>query len=227
MRAIDFPDLLEKIAALRASVNIRGEGRTTQQTEVWIASRLVPTLAHIGLIGFPLEFSFADRPDLRLQVPAGAVGIEITEVVPPAYAQADAIRNQHYPEATIDRSIFTWGAQFTAAEIHRHLAHVGRKLAGPGWAGDSVERGWAAAVNEAISVKCEKLNRPGFTICDRNWLAAYTSSPGPALNMPHAATFLVHPKALGQHSFDAIFALTDRRMVILQNGSHEVHELVV
>jgi hypothetical protein len=133
MRAIDYPDLLEKIASLEASVSLRGRGRTTEQTEVWITSRLVPTLAHLGRIDFPLEFSFADRPDLRLHLPAGTVGIELTEVVPPAYAQADAIQNQYYPDATVDRSIFTWGTQFTAAEIHQHLAHVGQRLTGPGW----------------------------------------------------------------------------------------------
>jgi hypothetical protein len=82
-------------------------------------------------------------------------------------------------------------------------------------------------VNEAIEVKCEKLNRPGFTICDRNWLATYTSSPGPALDLSHAATFLAYPRNVDRYNFDIIFVLTDRRMVILQNGSHEICELIV
>lgn len=210
MRVRDFSDLIQQLTTGRAVVDRRGDGRTTEQTETWVMHRLVPTLAHLGFVQFPAGIFQEDRPDLRLELPSGNVGVEVTEVVPPTYAKADAIRNQHYPNAVVDRSIFTWGATFTAKEIHDHLSRVGRDLTGPGWAGDSVEREWAAAMNEAIKTKIEKLNRAGFTLCKQNWLAAYSSSPGPALKMSHAAKFLDLPLAVaGQRSFDCVFALTD------------------
>jgi len=224
----NLTDLVTQLAGAPAVVALRGEGRTTGQTETWITHRLVPTLAQLGFIDFPLEISLADRPDLRLEMPGGTAGIEITEVVPLAYAEADAIRNKNYPGAVVDRSLFTWGVQFTPAEIHKHLSQVGQKLTGPGWAGDSVEREWARAVNAAIVTKTEKLNRPGFTICQWNWLAAYTSAPGPALEIAHATKFLELPPAVpGGHSFDCVFVLTDHKMAVLRTGaSADVADLV-
>lgn len=220
MQARNFADLVHQLANATAAVDLRGGGRTTEQRERWVMCRLVPTLAHLGFIQFPVEIFREDRPDLRLVLPSGTAGVEVTEVVPPAYAMADAIRNQTYPNAAVDRSVFTWGAEFTAEEIHRHLSRVGQQLTGPGWAGDSVEREWAAAMNEAIHTKIEKLNRAGFTLCDQNWLAAYSSSPGPALEMSHAAKFLELPLSMaGQHSFDCVFALTDHKVAVLRSGA--------
>ena len=108
-----------------APVADRGRGRKKNQTEGWVSRQLIPTLSESSIIHFPVTVEFRDRPDLLLCMPEDSAGIEITEVVPESYAQAVAIRNQDYPNAIVDRSIFTWGESYTAKQIHRHLSTVG------------------------------------------------------------------------------------------------------
>jgi hypothetical protein len=219
---------MDQLAVYQVSVAKRGEGRTTEQTEEWISKRLLPTLAEIEFIDFPIRVVREDRPDLIIEMSPRIAGIEITEVVPPMYAQAVAIRNEHYPEARVDRSIFTWGANFKTREIHNHLKAVGDKLTGPGWTGDAVEREWASAVNESIIKKTERLNNQGFRTYQNNWLAIYTSSPGPQLNMQTACPLLTAPPAEdGKHRFDTIFVLTDSKLMVLAEDGLRIHELIV
>lgn len=228
IEAISYSDLKHQLTNYEVSVAKRGEGRTTEQTEEWISKRLLPTLAKGRFIDFPVCIIREDRPDLRIEMQSRSAGIEITEVVPPMYAQAVAIRNEDYPDARVDRSIFTWGAQFKAKDIHKHLTKVGGKLTGPGWTGDSVEREWATAVNESIMKKTKKLNNQGFNVYPNNWLAIYCSSPGPQLNIQKAGSLLTAPAAkAGEHRFDAIFVLTGSQFVALTEDDLCIHDLIV
>lgn len=113
------------------------------------------------------------------------------ELVPAAYAQAVAIANREFPKATIvDRSVFGWGAEWTAEEIREHLRSEGHRLSGDGWAGDAVEREWAEAVRKAVAKKTERLNAPGFRLFAKNWLGTYASSPGPVFNVTVGASLM-------------------------------------
>jgi hypothetical protein len=135
-------------------------------------------LAKLQLLAFPLDVEDRDRPDLRISSAGREIGIELTEMIPPAFAQAHAIANQHYPNAVVDRSIFTWGRSFTTKQIHDHLAKS-TGLTGPGWAGDSVEREWAAAANDAVKAKTAKLNQAGYQLYADNWASGIRERPGP------------------------------------------------
>lgn len=220
--ATSSSDLATQIAAANPGVQPRGMGRTKIQTEAWIAHRLVSTLAHHGIFEFPLSFEDRDRPDLLISSNGAQLGAELTELVPPAYAHARAIANQYHPSAVIDRSIFTWGASFTSQQIHDHLKQATR-LSGPGWAGDSVERELAAAMNDALTIKADRLNQPGYAHYAENWLVAYASSPGPALDIEHCSTFLNAPASTATPvMFDHVVLLAGRRLVILDAGGSRV-----
>ena len=210
-----------------APVADRGRGRKKNQTEGWVSRQLIPTLSESSIIHFPVTVEFRDRPDLLLCMPEDSAGIEITEVVPESYAQAVAIRNQDYPNAIVDRSIFTWGESYTAKQIHRHLSTVGDKLTGPGWTGDGVEQEWADAVNKSVREKLRKLNTKGYSVFSRNWLAIYTSSPGPILKINRAGSLINPPKSVGYNCiFDMIFVLTDKNILIINDVGREVQSLV-
>lgn len=226
IHAADAARLVSQIRANPASVSPRGQGRTTLETEAWIAQRIIQALVSTTLLEFPLELEPNDRPDLILQMPSGAVGIEITEIVPPVYAQAVAIRNQYYKGAIVDRSLFGWGASFTPKQIHDHFSNQPQFLTGNGWSGDQVEQEWARATESAVVRKLERLNAPGFNVLPRNWLAAYASSPGPALDHEHAAGLVsLQPPAAGPHCFEKVFVLSGERLVIFGGRTPRV-ELV-
>lgn len=216
-------ELNAQLSSIARRIDPRGLGRKKEQTEPWVVQRLLPTLVDLDLVAFPLEVSEGERPDVRLKWPGGSAGLELTELVPEAFAMADAIRNREFPNATIDRSIFTWGARFSAAEIRRHLSTVGSRLTGRGWVGDEVEREWATAANERIDGKTQKL-KAGYELSQENWLAAYASVPGPALDMEHALRYLklVEPSS-DSVSFDRVFLLTYGRMACVdREGAHVV-----
>jgi hypothetical protein len=225
--AENYLDLKQQLSATDVPVKDRGKGRKKVQTETWICKRFIFTLCDLQYIYYPMKVEFKDRPDLRLYMSNDSFGIEITEIVPESYAQADAIRNKYYPGATVDRSIFTWGAEYTSKQIHDHLSTVGKKTTGPGWTGDAVEKEWATAVNNSIKEKQEKLNKEGYDLFSKNCLTAYTSTPGPMLNINKACSLITPPKPEKDlQIFDEIFVLTDNFMAILNNAGHEIYALV-
>lgn len=223
IRAADSTSLISQIRANPISVSPRGQGRTKLETEPWIAQHIVPALVSAALLEYPLELEPNDRPDLILRMPSGAVGIEITEIVPPVYALALAIRNQYYVGAVVDRSLFCWGASFTPQQIHDHFSNQPQCFTGNGWVGDKVEQEWARATESAVVKKLERLNAPGFKLYPRNWLAAYASSPGPALDHEHAAGLVtLQPPATGTHCFEKVLVLSGECLVILDGGTPRV-----
>lgn len=223
--AADYSDLVAQLAADHPHVNLRGKGRNKGQSEEWVSRRLIPTLAKLGRLAFPLAIDPSDRPDLRISSADAEIGIEVTEIVPQAFAEADAIANKCYPGAVVDRSLFRWGARFTPQQIHEHLSRS-TGLTGPPWVGDSCEREWAAAANETIRTKTTKLNQHGFVHFSKNWLAAYASAPEPSLNLEHGSGFLDSPSAVGgPRTFDLVLLLTDTRMVLHDNIESRVVEL--
>lgn len=225
--AENYLDLKQQISTLYVPVKKRGKGRNKAQTEPWVSRRFIFTLCGLQYIHYPMTVELKDRPDLRLYMPNNSFGIEITEAVPKIYAQADAIRNKFYPNATVDRSKFTWGAEYNSKQIHDHLSTVGRKLTGPGWTGDAVEKEWAIAVNNSIKKKQEKLNKEGYDLFPKNCLAVYTSNPGPMLNITKACFLITLPKRKKDlQIFDEIFVLTGNKMAILNNVGRKIHDLV-
>ena len=69
----------------------RTQGRTTTHTETWVACRFLATIAGSELLQFPVHVEPGDRPDLVLSVPAGLIGIELTEAISTDQARVDAM----------------------------------------------------------------------------------------------------------------------------------------
>jgi len=162
---------------------------------------------------------------LVIQMPTGDVGMEITEAVPQTYAQANAIRNQLYPDAFIDRSIFTWGARFTPRQIHDYLKQNPQTLSedSPGWTGDAVETELARAIETAIEKKLNKLNGPEFRRFPQNWLAIYASVPGPFLDHRKIAKFVtLHDPINYRHAFDRIFVLCGTKVIAFKGDTFDI-----
>ena len=228
INAKNYSDLLYQLTNFSVSVAPRAEGRTKKQTENWIGKRLLPTLAKIGFIDFPVSVIHRDRPDLRIKTPKASIGIELTEIVPCVYAKAVAIRNRYYPNVTVDRSIFSWGKQFSSKAIHNHLKKAGSKPTSTVWLGDSVEQEWAEAANSCISRKTKKLNKPEFTLFRYNCLSAYTSSPGPMLKVRNSCSLLKKPGTFqGKYKFDVVFLLTSKELVVLTDTGINIENQIV
>lgn len=167
-------DVIANLSAFPNIVLPRGRGRTKDQTENWVLRNLLATLASLTLFDYPIQPHRGDRPDLTLSTASGDIGIEVTEIMPEAYARAEVIRDGEFPGTPLDPSLFRPGnAPQTTAEIRDLLRASGGRLRGPGWCGDDVEKEWAEATEAAIEDKETKLNNPTFGRKSRNWLAVY------------------------------------------------------
>ena len=216
-------DLIKQLQENTKRVSPRGQGRTKQETEPWIAHRIISAMATSDLLEYPIELIFSDRPDLILKQPNIQIGIEIIELIPPAYAHAVAIRNEHYSGALVDRSLFGWGATFTSQQIHEYFQGNPNRLTGNGWEGDGVELEWAKAVKKAVEHKVEKLNSSGFNVFPSNWLALYASSPGPELDHELGASLVVFPlERAGLYSFERLLVLSGKNLIVFESSGNRI-----
>lgn len=218
IRASLLSDLREALEKVQDSVPARGFGRHTEHTEPWVMKRLVASLATSEILKLPITVELSDRPDIIIHSGDRDIGVELIELIPPAYAQSVAIANKEFPEAIVDRSVFGWGTTWTSTEIRQYLEQEGQHLSGDGWTGDAVEREWAAAVRNAIDKKTERLNSTGFRHFSENWLGTYASSPGPCINVDIAAGLVISSDLSREkfnYNFDVAVNLVSASVVII------------
>lgn len=186
------PLQLKRLAgSIVASVQPRGEGRTTKQVEKWSVRSLLLALADTHHIKYPVKAVMADKPDLEIIFGQDKVAVEITEAVPEDYARAIVLAKRKYPDAFVERSLFRWNSpRKTNAELHKILEQSKNKLMGPGWDGDSVECEWAEGIVDTISKKLRIINRVDYRFFPRYWLAIYDNLRGPALNLKLGVKYL-------------------------------------
>ena len=184
-------ELTSITAQMKISVLPRGKGRNKEQTENWVRRTVLSCHADSDHFSYPLRAVPNDRPDLDIFLPGKSVGVEITEAVPRAYAAAIAYRERHFPEAVLDRSMFSWDQAPMSNEQHRvFFQKYGAKLCRSGWSRDSVEHEWANALFDRIGRKTEDLNAPGFRMFPEYWLAIYDNFKGPMLDLDLATSLL-------------------------------------
>jgi hypothetical protein len=164
---------------------------------------------------------------LSATINSGIIPLAATNLSILIVAQLSSRSSRYNPEANVDRTVFRWGARFTAQEIHDILKTSAGRSSG-GWFGDSVEKEWASAVVETTASKHAKLRQPGYRSMQRYWLAAYASSPGPALDLSVGATYL--PQLLASscdRHFEQAFLLSGRSALrIASTGPKEIVECV-
>jgi hypothetical protein len=233
VQAANKDELFRELKASIPTVSPRGLGRSKEETEPWVTHRLLSTLAQCGLLDFPLTAEVRsppkDRPDVYISSATAQIGIEVIEAVLQWLAEAHAIRNKQYPNAVVSPFMFPKGYTPTASEIHKKLAAGGQTTPEPPWHGDSVEQEWAEHVDNAIAKKVDARAKPGFKQYARNWLAVYSSIPGPALKLDKAFKFVQGwQAALKDGCFDCLYLLTDMKMLIVdRSGSRTVNLYVI
>ena len=182
-------DLLAQLSAIDIRVASRAERRTTEQCERWSICRFLSSYAETELIRYPMRIEKRERPDFLLTLPSTAIGIEVTEVVPPDWARANARRE------TLDSDDLIFLHRFRPGELRRSSQEIDAIACsidpGDGWAGDAPEKEWADAMLYFPSQKAKKLAKPGYERFAANWLLIYDNWPLPAVEDAKAATYFV------------------------------------
>ncbi|MDJ0391441.1 hypothetical protein QMO56_25375, partial [Roseomonas sp. E05] len=83
----DGPSLLSALEAIDIRVLPRTAGRTTRQTETFVAVHLLAALHRGNRLGYPLSATHRERPDLLISMPSGDIGVEIAEATSESWAK--------------------------------------------------------------------------------------------------------------------------------------------
>jgi hypothetical protein len=212
---VNSPDeLCAVLDESRVDVPARGDGRTSDHTEAWTLAHLLSTLNSAGRLCFPLQWCKRERPDYVIASANQDLGIEISELVSPALAQAVAIRNEESPGQAIDPSLFRPGVEPASRDEVRARLRGG--MHGYGWSGNSVEREWADAVVDRTSIKSRTLAEAGYSLYAENWLLLYDNLPGPMLRLSEAADLArprLQPYLTCHPAFSRVWVLSHEQFV--------------
>ena len=203
----DKESLLKVLSGTSIDVPGRSKGRQTEHTEKWSVCYLLSTLASKNILIFPLSLEHIDKPDFILKMNGNLSGIEVTESIPPDYAKCCAMAERENPEAVIDMSLFKWDSTPKTTEQLRNIINS-LKLTGEPWSGQSVELEWAHYINDAISVKLQKLNNTGYSEVPEYWVSIYDNLPLPNVHAGNATEILLETFSAqwkGDRSFSKIF----------------------
>jgi|SRR5690606_33825027 hypothetical protein len=219
-------ELRRAVSRIDISVAPRGEGRTTEQRERWSICRFLAAIAESDWLQYPVKLGKRERPDYLLTEKSLTTGIEITEAVPPDWARVDVRRKEVGDHMVLLQRFHPGEPRRSSVEIDR----IARGRAGSdGWAGDSPEREWAAAMLHAFTRKIEVAGKPGFQLFDRNWVLIYDNWPLPGVEDPKAATYLMQQlQAKPLSPFDAFFVECEKEIWYFSAdgyGSHPIPEL--
>jgi len=190
-KAESAQQLLSFAKSLEIYVPPRGEGRHKEHTEAWSTRSLLVALAETHHIKYPVTVVSNDKPDLDIIFENDKVGVEITEAIPVDYARVEVLAKRKYPDAIVDRSLFSWGRpRKSNSELHNILRASSNKLNGPGWESDSVEQEWAYAIFDTICIKIEKINKEEYRAFPRYWLLIYDNLQLPDLSIRQGVGYL-------------------------------------
>jgi hypothetical protein len=173
-------ELSEFLTKQGITVLPRGEGRTTDQCELWQLNKLLLVLNSHNRLLFPLSVEKRESPDFHIKQASTSYGIEATEIINPDYARTVTLPEAKHQESVIDPSLFKSGDTGKDLEHLRKLASK-KQLTGPGWAGNSVEIEFAVSVRDAVNKKHRKLIK-GFTRFDQDILLIYHNHTSPCID---------------------------------------------
>lgn len=176
---IRYQDRVALLSALQQTdirPSPRPKKRPTKQTEIWTICRLLSTLAEADELEYPLSVAHKDRPDILILADGTKIGVEITEAVPPQYAEFMALAAREFPNALIEPGHFGWDSpKRTIPEMRKLLSQS--KLTAPGWVGDQPEQEWAGFIEGVVRTKLEKLAAPEFAKFSQTGWQSTTTHP--------------------------------------------------
>ena len=203
------------IESLAIDVPPRDQGRTTGDCEQWQIERLLQALLQADELPLPVSLTKRERPDFLLTAGTHSVGIEATEAINRDYAAATMHPNARQPGSLVDPSLYKWG---TAGRTREQIAEeAGRtELTGDGWAGNSVEREFAAMVADIVRSKSAKL-RDGYDRFDCDSLLIYQNQTLPCLDIQGARRHAENAVAplLGSSGFRNVYVDDGKRILEL------------
>lgn len=224
LSARSYKELRRLLPSLDVIVPPRGAGRTSEHTERYAVARLLASLPPT-LLQFPLELTKGERPDFRLLHGGNMVGIEHTEAVPANKAWADSLRTQgHGPEFHFLQRASVGDPKPKKDDL---LKAMERNDPGAGWAGDSVERDWAAAIIHFVEQKCASATKPGFMRLRENWLLIYDNWPAPGLDHLTAVPMLRRnlDAIAAWATFSRIYVLDESALIDVDAQGFSIHEV--
>jgi hypothetical protein len=146
--------------------------------------------------------------------------------VPPDWARVDVRRKELGEQMLMLQRFHPVEPSRSADEIDRIARGKSRS---DGWAGDSPEREWAAAMLAAFTRKIAVAGKPGFQLFDRNWVLVYDNWPLPAVEDHKAAAHLAQAiRTASLSPFDAFFVEYEKEIWYFTAdgyGSHTIPKL--
>jgi len=218
------PDEMRRaVSRIDISVAPRGEGRTSEQCERWSICRLLAAVSESSWLQYPVNLGKRERPDYLLAEKSSFTGIEITEAVPPDWARVDVRRKVLGEQMLLLQRFRPDEPRRSSAEIDRIASGTARS---DGWAGDSPEREWAAAMLHTFMRKIEVARKPGFQLFDRNWVLIYDNWPLPGVEDPKAAAYLMQQlEATALTPFDAFFVESGKAIWSFSADGYRSHPI--
>ena len=213
LRAGSADELNRGIDQLAINVPPRGPERTTAACEQWQIHHLLRALQAAGHeLQLPLQLWKRESPDFCLQTGTRNIGIENTEAINSDYVRATMHPNARQDGSVIDPSWYKWG---TEGRSRRQIAReaASKRLSGPGWASDSVEREFAQSVVDEVHRKHLKV--ASYVRYDSDRLLIYHNHSSPCIDIDHA---IAHTRrALADYwslsGFDMVYVHKDRWML--------------
>ena len=221
-------ELCDKLRANDVRVPPRGQGRTTEACETWVACRFLAALSETNLLDYLLHVEHGDRPDLVLSLPSGCIGIEMAEAVPETEAGVEAL-SQCEGITTDLRFVPSYraGEPRRSADQKRDISR-GRGPKHPHM-GDSIECNWAEAMVYFTRRKAEKFAHPDFTKHQRNWLLVHDNwSPVSGLD-EHDVMKRLEGNLFNhgwKNPFDRVFILRPREIWEFSSGTDAVKHAI-
>ncbi len=202
-------------------VPLRGCGREKAHKESWVAERALSALIAANVLDPSTRIELRDEsnksPDRLFCAPDKTIGVEITEAVSQAYADADEYRNKNSPDSLIDLSEFQDGGRGESADPAEMLRHPDSKDRSPGWHGHSVERQLRSLAEARLADKRRKLGH--YDRYDEDWLVIYASAPGPCLDRQGTVRLIGLPETRSSDDeFHRVFLLVGDMLVCLRTG---------
>jgi hypothetical protein len=187
LSAANVEEFKSGLSAIDIHVPARNEGREKYQTERYSIAHLLASLPSEELF-FPLLLNHQERPDFVLTMVNRKIGIEHIEAVPENHVRASIFRKQgEGPQVHLLQRHIPGESRRSNNAILSEITH---DRAGAPWVGNDVEVEWAEVMLHCIKGKVKKLNKPGFSKFEENWLLIYKNWPLPGIRHKEASSLL-------------------------------------
>lgn len=215
-------ELNERLPDLNTPVPPHPASRGTTP-EIYSVVRLIGSIP-LFPSDFPLSLLKAERPDFILHLGARGIGIEHTEAVPQNVVHESVLRAALGHEFYMMRNAVPGEPRKSKKQL---LAEIKEGRDPAPMIGDSVERGWAAAMLHFVESKVASARKPGYAAHDEHWLTIYDNWPAPALQHQLALALLQERLEASEafDVFDRIFILDENVLIDLARGRVLLHSV--